>query len=233
MRPLIDFFNRPATRGNFFSLAVNAAPLQILICLLITAVVVVAGVNEYATNKYLNVGYTPDQPVAFDHSFHAGPGSVLGLDCRYCHNHVDKSSHSNVPATNTCWNCHSQVKADSPALALVKQSVETGEAIRWVKVHKVPDYVYFNHAVHVNRGISCVECHGRIDQQVVVGQHKSLNMSFCLDCHRNPEQHIRPVDKVYDHGYQAASPAAQTEQGTKLVHDWKVNPPQSCSGCHR
>jgi hypothetical protein len=157
----------------------------------------------------------------------------LGLDCRYCHNFVDKSSHSNVPTTNTCWNCHSQVKPDSPALALVKKSMETGEAIRWVKVHKVPDYVYFNHAVHVNRGVSCVECHGRIDQQVVVGQQKPLHMSFCLDCHRNPEQFLRPVDKVTDLAYKAASPAAQTAAGTKFVHDWKVNPPQSCSGCHR
>ena len=101
--------------------AVNAAPFQILVCLLITAVVVAAAVNEYATNKYLNVGYTPDQPVAFDHSFHAGPDSVLGLDCRYCHNSVDKSAHSNVPATNTCWNCHSQVKPDSPALARIAE----------------------------------------------------------------------------------------------------------------
>ncbi|MEY3853417.1 MAG: hypothetical protein RI910_2397, partial [Verrucomicrobiota bacterium] len=96
MRKLLDFLNRPAPRGNFFARAVNAAPFQILVCLLITAVVVAAAVNEYATNKYLNVGYTPDQPVAFDHSFHAGPDSVLGLDCRYCHNNVDKSSHSNV-----------------------------------------------------------------------------------------------------------------------------------------
>ena len=139
MRKLLAFLNRPASRGNFAPRAANAAPFKILVCLLITGVVVVAAVNEYATNKYLNVGYTPDQPVAFDHSFHAGPDSVLGLDCRYCHNFVEKSPHSNVPTANTCWNCHSVVKPDSPALALVKKSVETGEAIRWVKVHKVPE----------------------------------------------------------------------------------------------
>jgi NAD-dependent SIR2 family protein deacetylase len=85
----------------------------------------------------------------------------------------------------------------------------------------------------VNRGVSCVECHGRIDQQAVVGQQKSLNMSFCLDCHRNPEQALRPLDKITDLAYKAASPAAQTADGTKFVHNWKVNPPQSCSGCHR
>jgi hypothetical protein len=233
MRKLINFLTGAAPRGNFFRRSVNSVPLQVLICLLVTVAVVVAGVNEYATNKYLNVGYTPDQPVAFDHSFHAGPDSVLGLDCRYCHNFVEKSPHSNVPTANTCWNCHSIVKPDSPALALVKKSVETGEAIRWVKVHKVPDYVYFPHSVHVNRGVSCVECHGRVDQQVVVGQQKSLNMSFCLDCHRNPEQVLRPLDKITDLGYKAATPADQVKQGTKFVHDWKINPPQSCSGCHR
>ncbi len=233
MRKLLAFLNRPASRGNFAPRAANSAPYKILVCLLITGVVVVAAVNEYATNKYLNVGYTPDQPVAFDHSFHAGPDSVLGLDCRYCHNFVEKSPHSNVPTANTCWNCHSIVKPDSPALALVKKSVETGEAIRWVKVHKVPDYVYFPHSVHVNRGVSCVECHGRVDQQVVVGQQTSLNMSFCLDCHRNPEQVLRPLDKITDLGYKAATPADQVKQGTKFVHDWKINPPQSCSGCHR
>ena len=233
MRKLLAFLNRPASRGKFAPRAANSAPFKILVCLLITGVVVVAAVNEYATNKYLNVGYTPDQPVAFDHSFHAGPDSVLGLDCRYCHNFVEKSPHSNVPTANTCWNCHSIVKPDSPALALVKKSVETGEAIRWVKVHKVPDYVYFPHSVHVNRGVSCVECHGRVDQQVVVGQQKSLNMSFCLDCHRNPEQVLRPLDKITDLGYKAATPADQVKQGTKFVHDWKINPPQSCSGCHR
>jgi len=124
MRKLTNFLTGAAPRGNFFPRSVNSIPLQVLICLLVTGAVVVAGINEYATNKYLNVGYTPDQPVAFDHSFHAGPDSVLGLDCRYCHNSVDKSAHSNVPATNTCWNCHSQVKPDSPALALIRRSVK-------------------------------------------------------------------------------------------------------------
>ena len=200
MRKLLEFLNRPSPRGNFFRNSINNVPFQILVCLLATGAVVVAAINEYATNEYLNVGYTPDQPVAFDHSFHAGPDSVLGLDCRYCHNFVDRSGHSNVPSTNTCWSCHSQVKSDSPALALIRRSVETGEAVRWVKV---------------------------------VGQQKSLNMSFCLDCHRNPEKFIRPVDKVTDLAWKAESPEAQAAQGTKFVHDWKVNPPQSCSGCHR
>ena len=230
MRRLIDFLNRPAARGNIFPRWANAAPARILLCLVVAGALVTAAVNEYATNKYLNVGYTPDQPVAFDHSFHAG---VLGIDCRYCHTNVEKSPHSNVPATSTCWNCHSVIKKDAPTTAAIRESMASGAPIQWVKVHKVPDYVYFPHSVHVSRGISCVECHGRVDQMEVVGQQKSLNMSFCLDCHRNPELAIRPVDKVTDLAWQAASPAAQAAQGTKFVHDWKVAPPQSCSGCHR
>src|SRR5690606_40674766 len=106
--------------------------------------------------------------------------------------------------------------------------------VEWVRVHEMPDYVFFNHSVHVNRGISCVACHGRIDQMEVVQHSEPLSMSFCLDCHRNPENHIRPVEEVTNLGYQApGGPAGQVEQGTKFVHDWNVMPPQSCSGCHR
>ena len=190
----------------------------------------VAGVWYFFSPQYTDVGYQPVQPVPFDHSLHAGQ---LGMDCRYCHASVEKSGTSSVPAAQTCMNCHSIIKTTSPLLEVVRQSYATGEPVPWVKIHQNPDYVYFNHSVHVNRGVSCVECHGRIDQQVVVGQQKSLNMSFCLDCHRNPEQVLRPVDKVTDLAYKAASPAQQTTDGTKFVHDWKVNPPQSCSGCHR
>jgi len=230
LRRLLDFLNQPARRGNPFPRWSNAAPAKILAFLALTGALLVAAINHYATNEYLNVGYTPDQPVAFDHGFHSG---VLGLDCRYCHTNVEKSPHSNVPSTGTCWNCHSVVKKDSPALQPVRDSIATGEPIRWVKVHKVPDYVYFPHSVHVSRGISCVECHGRVDQMEVVGQQKSLSMSFCLDCHRNPEKAIRPLDKVTDLAWKAPSPEAQREMGAKFVHDWKVLPPQSCSGCHR
>ena len=122
-----------------------------------------------------------DQPVPFSHAFHVGQ---LGLDCRYCHNGVEKSALSNVPSTNTCMNCHSAVKTSSPLLAPVRASFASGEPVQWVKVHKVPDYVFFNHSAHVNRGVSCVECHGRVDKMEVVGQDKPLSMGFCLDCHR-------------------------------------------------
>lgn len=222
-----SFLTRPAPTKNLFTRAVNWVPLKALVAIACTLGLVAAAITTYATPKYFNVGYTPDQPVPFSHDLHVGQ---LGLDCRYCHNGVDKSAVSNVPSTNTCMNCHSVVKKDSPLLAPVRASAASGEPVRWVKVHKVPDYVYFNHSVHINRGVSCVECHGRIDQAEVVGQAKPLSMGFCLDCHRNPELAVRPLDKVTDLAYTNPN---QKADGAKLVHDWKINPPQSCSGCHR
>jgi hypothetical protein len=130
-------------------------------------------------------------------------------------------------------NCHSQVLKDDPKLALVRESAATGKPIPWVQIHKTPEFVYFNHSVHLRRGISCVECHGRIDQMDEVHEAKSLSMTFCLNCHRDPAAHIRPLDKITDLGWQAATPAQQREMGAKFVHDWKVQSLQSCSACHR
>jgi hypothetical protein len=194
-----------------------------------------AGLWYYFTPKYTRVGYQPIQPVAFSHSVHA---DQLGIDCRYCHNGVEKSWYSNVPTAATCMNCHSQVLPTDPRLALVRESFATGKPIPWVQVHKVPDYVYFNHAVHVNRGVSCVHCHGPIHKMDEVYHAKPLSMAFCLDCHRNPGPNLRPPDKVTDLDW-AYSPdpvaAAQQAQasGAQLVHDWKVNASQNCSACHR
>jgi hypothetical protein len=115
----------------------------------------------------------------------------------------------------------------------VRESYQTGEPIRWVQIHEVPDFVYFNHAIHINRGISCVECHGRIDQMDVVAHAKPLSMGFCLDCHRAPAEHLRPTAQVTNLSWKADSPEAQLAMGQKFEHDWRVKPPQSCSGCHR
>jgi formate-dependent nitrite reductase cytochrome c552 subunit len=186
--------------------------------------VAMAGVTYYLTPKYTRVGYQPKQPVAFSHKIH---GEQLGIDCRYCHNHVDGSWFSNIPAASTCMNCHSLILKDDPKLALVRESFATGKPIPWVQIHKVPDYVYFNHSVHVNRGISCVHCHGEINQMDEVQHAKPLSMSFCLECHRAPEQKIRPVDLVTQLDWKGQV------DGKQLVHDWKVQPGQSCSTCHR
>jgi hypothetical protein len=213
----------------------NRLPLLVLVGLALVGSAVVAGVWYYFTPKYTRVGYQPIQPVAFSHALHVGQ---LGMDCRYCHSDVEESWYSNVPAAASCMNCHSQVLKESPKLELVRQSAATGEPIPWVQVHKVPDYVYFNHSVHVRRGISCVECHGPIHQMDEVHHAKPLSMAFCLECHRDPASRIRPLDKVTDLEWTwNADPKIAAElqrvEGQRLVHDWNVQSLQNCSACHR
>ena len=210
-------------------------PLQIGVVLALVGGVVTAGVTYYCTPKYTRAGYTPVQPVPFSHAIHAGQ---LGVDCRYCHTTVEKSWFSSIPGASTCMNCHNQVLKDDPRLAIVRESAATGKPIPWVQIHIVPDYVYFNHSVHVARGISCVDCHGRVDRMTEVSQAKSFSMSFCLDCHRQPAAFIRPENKVTDLGWQwntNADVAAlmQETNGARMVGDWHVESLQSCSACHR
>lgn len=187
--------------GNFFPRWTNLLPVNIVICLSALGTLVVAVMWYTWTPKYTRVGYKPQQPIPFDHSIHAGQ---LGMDCRYCHTHVEVSSHSNIPAAQVCWNCHGpgKVKPDSPQLAALRTAMDqnsegyTGEPIRWVQVHETPDYAYFDHSVHVNRGVSCVECHGKVNEMQVVSHQKPLSMGFCLDCHRNVEGRLRPLDQI-------------------------------------
>ncbi len=206
----------------------NKLPAMIIAGAILVGGAATYGVAYYFSPKYTRPGYQPIQPVAFSHAIHA---DQLGLDCRYCHNGVEKSWYSNIPAANTCMNCHNQVLKDDPRLALVRESYQTGKPIPWVQIHKTPDYVFFNHSVHVNRGISCVHCHGAVNKMDEVRQVESLGMPFCLECHRNPAPNIRPVDKVYDLDWKA--PEGFEKHGAKLVHDWKVLPGDSCSVCHR
>ena len=181
------------------------------------------------------VGYQPEQPVPFSHALHAGK---LQLDCRYCHSTVESAAFAAVPPTQTCLNCHAAIKSDSPKLAMVKKSFETGDPIRWIKVHDVPDFVYFNHSAHVNKGVACESCHGRIDQMEEVSQAKSLSMAWCLECHRAPEQNLRPREFVTAMGWDAktATGKSQTDLGAELAQDYHVQPLHfmtSCSTCHR
>lgn len=217
--------------SNLFPKSANKLPLQIILFLGVVGGIVSAGITYYATPKYTRVGYAPDQPVPFSHALHSGQ---LGMDCRYCHSNVAVSGHSNVPTAQTCMNCHSIIKTDSPLLAPVRESYATGKPVPWVKIHKNPDYVYFNHAVHVARGVSCVECHGQINEMEVVYHAKPLSMGWCLDCHREPEKHLRDPALVTNLDWKhPGGEKAQLEEGKKFVHDWNVKPPQSCSGCHR
>jgi len=177
---------------------------------------------------YTDVGYRPEQPVAYSHKLHAGD---MGIDCRYCHNTVERAAHAAIPPTQTCMNCHSQVKTDSPRLAPIRHSHATGEAIPWVRVHQLPDYAYFDHSVHVAAGVGCASCHGRVDQMTVVQMVKPLSMGWCLDCHRNPEPNLRPLDQVTNMAWDASK--SQYDPNTDPKRKRKVNPPVHCSGCHR
>lgn len=218
--------------SKLFPKSANKLPLQIVIYLAVLVSIATAAVTYYMTPKYTRVGYAPVQPVQFSHAQHVGE---VGLDCRYCHSNVEQSYHSNVPTAQTCMNCHSIIKKDSPLLAPIRESFATGKPVPWVWIHTTPDYAYFNHSIHVNRGVSCVECHGKVNEMDTVTHMQPLSMSFCLDCHKDPASRLRDPKDVFnlnskrlvDQGPQGAA------QATKFVHDWKLMPPQSCSGCHR
>lgn len=204
--------------------------MMLIFSSLLSGTALVAGVWYYMTPKYADEGYQPIQPVPFSHAIHAGQ---LGIDCRYCHTGVEKSWFSNIPAASTCMNCHNQVLKDDPRLALVRESAQKNIPIPWIQIHKLPDFVYFNHSVHVNRGISCVECHGRVDKMDEVYHATPLNMAFCLNCHRNPAAKLRPLDKITDLGWTAGSHEKQMEIGRKEMKDWHVQSLETCSTCHR
>jgi len=182
--------------------------------------------------KTTAVGYQPQQPVPFSHEQHVGQ---LGMDCRYCHTTVENAAFAALPATQTCMNCHTAIRSDSPRLEPVRQSWATGKPVEWVKVHDLPDYAYFNHASHVNKGVGCVSCHGRVDQMAVVRQVAPLSMSWCLDCHRAPEQHLRPVDQVTNMSWRPPD-GDQLKLGLKLKEEYKIRDSfymTACSTCHR
>ncbi len=204
----------------------NEVPRRILLGLIILVTASVAGVWYYFSPEYTDVGYAPEQPVPYSHQLHAGE---LGLDCQYCHSTVTESKQANVPPTQTCMNCHEQILPDSENLAEIRESWETGEPVEWVRVHNLPDYAYFNHAAHVNVGVGCESCHGRVDRMEVVFQKEPLSMSWCLDCHRNPEQYVRPVEEVTTMGYEAEN---QLEMGRDLVAKHNIQPPTYCQSCH-
>ena len=177
------------------------------------------------------IAVTVDQPVEFSHQHHAG---ILGIDCRYCHTSVEHSAFAGIPPTKTCMNCHSQIWVGSRMLEPVRESYRKNEPLRWNRVHNLPGFVYFDHSIHVQKGVGCSTCHGRVDEMPLMSQVSSLLMEWCLDCHRNPEQQIRPRSEVFNMRYQP--PANQIELGRKLVDEYKVRDSHtltSCSVCHR
>ena len=168
------------------------------------------------------------QPVPFSHNHHV---ATIGIDCRYCHTSVETSSFAGMPPTETCMNCHSQIWADSPMLEPVRDSFRTGKALRWTRVHDLPDFVYFNHSIHVAKGIGCESCHGRVDKMPLVWAESPLTMEWCLSCHRHPEKHVRPKSEVFRMGYVPAK--SQEELGLELVKEYGIESKTYCSTCHR
>jgi Cytochrome c7 and related cytochrome c len=169
-----------------------------------------------------------EQPIQFSHERHVAGN---GIDCRYCHTSVEDSSFAGIPPTKTCMNCHSEIFANSPFLEPVRDSFRTGKSIEWTRVHDLPDFVYFNHSIHVNKGVGCTTCHGQVDRMPLMYQQKSLQMEWCLDCHRNPEKYVRPRGDVFSVAYQP--PADQDALGQKLVAEYQIQKLTSCSTCHR
>ena len=179
--------------------------------------------SPYVTRQHV----TRQQPVQFSHKHHV---AELGIDCRYCHTAVEDAAYAGIPPTATCMNCHAQIWTDAPILEPIRASYRTDTAIEWIKVHDLPDFVYFDHSIHVAKGIGCASCHGRVDQMNQVWQESTLQMQWCLDCHRHPERHVRPRDRIYDFEW---APADQATRGPELLAAYDVHTRTDCSTCHR
>lgn len=238
--------------ANIFPKWMNALPTAAAVFGGLGLVGVSVGYMYYFTPDYWRVGYEPRQPVDYSHQIHAGK---LGIDCRYCHSNVEESPHANIPDTSTCLNCHTgegevgylntalwNAHKINPNLLKVRQAYASGEPIEWRRVHKVPDYAHFNHSIHLNAGISCFSCHGRIDQQPIVRHVHGMGMSFCLECHRNPENNlVRADDSLMSDLPRITDLAAieslladprQKARGEEIARTKQMEPPQFCGACH-
>ncbi|ASK34339.1 cytochrome C [Alcanivorax sp. N3-2A] len=214
----------------------NALAWTVLIiaaALLVVAVCLAA--HYFSSPYYSGVDRTPPQPVPFSHKHHVGE---LGLDCRYCHTSVEDSSFAGVPESEVCMTCHSQLWTNAGLLAPVRDSLKNDRPLRWQRVHDLPDYVHFDHSAHVNHGVPCQACHGRVDEMPLTTQKKTLFMQFCLDCHRNPAPHLRPPDAVFEIGWQPAGVPSEARQryGERLMaryHTPTTERLTDCSLCHQ
>jgi hypothetical protein len=196
--------------------------------LLALGVAVIAGLMLWVRTPWRRGQYEPiDQPVEFDHRHHVRDD---GIDCVYCHNTVFTSSTAGIPSTDKCMGCHSQIWNQSPATEPIRRSFFSGAPIPWNRVHDLPDFVYFNHSIHVNKGVGCVECHGRVDEMARVYQVKDLTMTFCLECHRNPAPHLRPPDQITSMTWKADRPEVT---GKLLENAYGTRKLTTCTTCHR
>ena len=217
-----QIFNRSANQIARFSLVGGAlaAGLVAWVGLLLLRSDFVTGANANVT-----------QPVQFSHAHHVGG---LGIDCRYCHTTVDSARFANIPPTKTCMNCHSQIWTNAPILEPVRASFRDGTPLQWTRVHDLPDFVYFNHSIHVRQGVGCATCHGQVDKMPLMYQQSTLMMQWCTDCHRNPAKYIRPRDQVFNMTWER--PSDDPGLGERLVKEYKiasVGQLTNCSTCHR
>lgn len=173
-------------------------------------------------------GIVLEQPVPFSHDHHT---AGMGIDCRYCHTSAETSAYAGIPPTSTCMNCHTQIWANAEILEPVRVSFRENEPIRWQRIHDLPDFVYFNHSIHLARGVSCFTCHGNVTEMPLVYQDQSLQMEWCLDCHRNPEKYVRPREEIFNADYKPSEPQAVI--GARLVKEYGIETLDSCSTCHR
>lgn len=189
--------------------------------------------------KHTDVGYQPEQPIAYSHKLHAG---LLGMDCRYCHRLVEDGPNATVPDADTCMGCHSKIKQGSQKLELLRENYNNGDAgfaadnqpIPWIKVHMLPDFAYFSHAVHVRAGVGCVSCHGRVDQMEIVRQVEPMSMGWCLDCHRDAAAHLRPENvEVTEMDWKPDQQSLEQAAARLDPTSGDLNPPTHCSACHR
>ncbi len=206
---------------------VNHLPRFVALALALVLLCVIGVFWYWGSDKFWRVGYQPAQPVEFSHKLHAGD---LGIDCRYCHSTVERASFAAVPPTQVCMNCHRAVKPDSPRLAALRDRVADDRPIPWIRVHTLPDYVYFDHGAHLAAGVGCSSCHGRVDQMTRVTQVEPLTMGWCLDCHRDPGRQLRGTAEVTQMDWK---PAADQPIRLLAATGREVHPPVHCSGCHR
>jgi Cytochrome c7 and related cytochrome c len=194
--------------------------------LIVVLVAALAAINE---SPYITeVGVARSQPVPFSQKHHVGDD---GIDCRYCHTSVEESSFAGIPPTQTCMNCHTQIWSDSPVLEPVRESFRSGKSIQWTRVHNLPGFVYFDHSIHIHKGVGCSTCHGRVDTMPLTWRENTLYMDWCLECHRAPERYVRPRRYVFSMDYQP--PVDQIALGEKLVKEYRIRKLTSCSTCHR
>lgn len=218
--------------AQLFPRAANSIAKASIVGGLLLAVTALGGMAAFFySGPVTGVNEVRAQPVPFSHAHHVGGA---GIDCRYCHTTVEKEASAGMPSTRTCMTCHSQLWKDAPVLEPVRESFRTDRPIPWTRVHDLPDFAYFNHSIHVNKGVGCSTCHGRLDQMQLTFKTQTLYMQWCINCHRNPEKILRPKDQIFNLAWEP--PLDQDVQGARLRDEYRI-PNQrlltSCSTCHR